>query len=64
MLDNYLWCLEPGGSILTEQAGMDWTVDNDPRWKLRYGDLEALQEKFPVEAWKATGTVYGLRRLR
>lgn len=64
MLDNYLWSLEPGGSILTEQAGMDWTVGNDPRWQLRYGDLEALQDKFPVEAWKATDTVYGLRRLR
>jgi len=64
MLDNYLWCLEPSGSILTEQAGMDWTVGNDPRWRLGYGDLEALQEKFPVEAWKATDTVYGLRRLR
>lgn len=64
MLDNYLWCLEPGGSILTEQTGMDWTVENDPRWRLSYLDLEALQERFPVEVSRITGTVYGMRRVR
>jgi hypothetical protein len=62
MLDNYLWCLRPGGRILTDQRGMDWTVENDPRWQLTYDDLVALGERFPLTAARVTDTVYELRR--
>jgi len=58
MLDNYLWCLRPGGSVLTDQRGMDWTVENDPRWQLCYEDLEALAGRFPVGVRKVTDAVY------
>jgi hypothetical protein len=63
MLDNYLWCLRPGGRILTDQRGMDWTVEDDPRWQLTYEDLVALGERFPLEAARVTDTVYELRRV-
>ncbi|HEV7452061.1 MAG TPA: hypothetical protein VGO16_11875 [Pseudonocardiaceae bacterium] len=58
MLDNYLWCLRPRGLILTDQRGMDWTVDDDPRWKLTFEDLVALERRFPVAVAKVTDTVY------
>ena len=63
MLDNYLWCLRPGGRILTDQRGMDWTVEDDPRWQLTYDDLVALGERFPLRAARVTDTVYELRRV-
>lgn len=62
MLDNYLGCLAPGGAILTDQRGMDFTVEDDPRWKLTYADLVALGEKFPLVASRVTDTVYALTR--
>ena len=58
MFDNYLWCLRPGGRILTDQRGMDWTVDNDPRWQLSFADLVALQRRLPVAVARVTDTVY------
>jgi hypothetical protein len=58
MLDNYLWCIRPRGLILTDQRGMDWTVDDDPRWKLTFEDLVALERRFPVAVAKVTDTVY------
>jgi hypothetical protein len=61
MLDNYLWCMEPGGRILTDQRGMDFTVEDDPRWKLTYDDLVGLQELFPLEVGGVTDTVYELK---
>ena len=61
MLDNYLWCLLPGGRMLTDQRGMDWAVDDDPRWQFTYDDLVALGRRFPVEAAKVTDTVYEIR---
>ncbi|MEA2232282.1 MAG: hypothetical protein QOD83_2098 [Solirubrobacteraceae bacterium] len=61
MLDNYLWCLRPGGRILTDQRGMDWTLENDPRWRLTYDDLVALGQMFPVQAAAVTDTVYEIR---
>jgi hypothetical protein len=61
MLDNYVWCLRPGGRILTDQRGMDWTVEDDPRWQLTYDDLVALSERFPLRAARVTDTVYELR---
>jgi hypothetical protein len=60
MLDNYLWCLRPGGSVWTDQRGMDWTV-GDPRWQLSYEDLEALAGRFPIAVTKVTDTVYRIR---
>lgn len=61
MLDNYLWCMRPGARILTDQRGMDWTVEEDPRWQLSYDDLVALEHLFPVTASAVTDTVYELR---
>jgi hypothetical protein len=61
MLDNYLWCLRPGGRVLTDQQGMDFTVEDDPRWRLTYDDLVALGERFPIEAARVTDTVYEIR---
>ncbi|MBV9730010.1 MAG: hypothetical protein JO309_11515 [Pseudonocardiales bacterium] len=58
MLDNYLWCLRPHGRILTDQRGMDFTVENDPRWQLTFEDLVALERRFPVAVTKITDTVY------
>jgi hypothetical protein len=58
MLDNYLWCLRPRGRILTDQRGMDCTVENDPRWQLTFEDLVALERRFPVAVAKVTDTVY------
>ena len=61
MLDNYLWCLRPGGRILTDQRGMDFTVEQDPQWQLTYDDLVRLGERFPLVAGAVTDTVYELR---
>jgi hypothetical protein len=61
MLDNYIWCLQPGGRVLTDQRGMDFTVEDDPRWQLTYDDLVALGQRFPLEAARVTETVYELR---
>lgn len=63
MLDNYLWCLRPGGRILTDQRGMDWTVEEDPRWQLTFDDLVALGERLPLAAGRLSDTVYELRRV-
>jgi hypothetical protein len=60
MFDNYLWCLRPCGQILTDQRGMDWTVNDDPRWQLTFDDLVALERRFPVTAAKVTDTVYAI----
>ena len=64
MLDNYLGCLAPGGRILTDQRGMDFTVEDDPRWKLTFDDLAALKASFPLAASQVTNTVYALTRSR
>jgi hypothetical protein len=58
MFDNYLWCLRPHGKILTDQRGMDFTVENDPRWQLTFEDLVALERRFPVAVARVTDTVY------
>jgi hypothetical protein len=62
MLDNYVWCLRRGGRILTDQRGMDWTVDDDPGWRLTYDDLAEVGELFSLTAGRITDTVYELRR--
>jgi len=59
MLDNYLWAMKPGGRILTDQRGMDFTVE-EKRWILSYQDLEALEKKLPVRVSRITDTVYSI----
>jgi hypothetical protein len=63
MLDNYIWSLKPGGRILTDQQGMDWVIE-DPRWKLTYQDLLALENKFPVRADRLTDTVFSIQSVK
>jgi hypothetical protein len=60
MLNNYLAVLRPRGIILTDRKGMDWAVD--PRWRLTFEDLAALEAKFPVRARRLTGHVYALEK--
>ena len=52
-----------GRHVLTDQQGMDWTVEDDPRWQLCYEDLEALAGRFPIAVSKVTDTVYRIRGL-
>jgi len=61
MLDNYLWCMRPGARILTDQRGMGFTVEEDPRWELTFDDLVGLETLFPLKATALTDTVYELR---
>ena len=61
MLDNYLGAMEPGGQILTDQHGMDFTVEEN-RWLLSFDDLRGLEEKFPVRVSRIEGTVYSIVR--
>lgn len=63
MLDNYIRSLKPGGSILTDQRGMDWVIE-DPRWQLTYDDLLALESKFPVKAGRLTETVFSIQAIK
>jgi hypothetical protein len=63
MFDNYVWCLGHQGRILTDQGGMDWTVDDDPRWQLSYDDLVAIGARFRLTVARVTDTVYELRRM-
>jgi len=63
MLDNYIWSSKPGGQILTDQQGMDWVIE-DPRWKLTYQDLLALENKFPVRVGRITDTVFSIRAVK
>lgn len=62
MLDNFLWALEPGGEILTDQYGLDWACF-DPGFTMTYEDLASLAGKFPVDVSKVTDKVYSLRSL-
>lgn len=63
MLDNYIWSLKSGGRILTDQQGMDWVIE-DPRWRLNYQDLLALEKKFPVKAGRITDTVFSIQAVK
>ncbi|HEY6345999.1 MAG TPA: hypothetical protein VIY49_31310 [Bryobacteraceae bacterium] len=60
MFDNYLGAMRPAGRILTDQQGMDWTVE-DRRWALHYEDLQGLESRFPVSVTRVTDTVYSIR---
>ena len=62
MLDNYLWAMKPGGQILTDQRGMEWTV-SEKSWVLRYEDLHALENKFPIRASRVNETVFSIRSI-
>ena len=62
MFENYRWCLRPGGRILTDQRGMDWTADGDPRRLLSYDDLDALGALFGLVTARVNDTVYEVCR--
>jgi hypothetical protein len=62
MLNNYVLLLKPGGQILTHEKGMNWAA-GDPRWKLVFADLKALEVKFPLRASYETDGVYSLTKL-
>lgn len=57
MWNTYLDALRPDGKILTHQRGMDWTFA-DPRWRLGYDDLVALEAKLPVRVSRLGEKVY------
>jgi hypothetical protein len=63
MLDNYIWSSKQDGQILTDQQGMDWVIE-DPRWKLTYQDLLALENKFPVRVGRITDMVFSIRAVK
>jgi hypothetical protein len=62
MLDNYLWSLKPNGKILTDQRGMNWSI-NDHGWILTYADLVGLEDKFPVKVSQITPVVYAIEAI-
>ena len=62
MLESYLWCLRPGGKVLTDQRGMDWAL-SDPSFILDFSDLEALAETLPIKVSRETDMVYALEFL-
>jgi hypothetical protein len=62
MLDNYLWSLKPNGKILTDQRGMNWSI-NDRGWILTYADLVGLEDKFPVKVSQITPVVYAIEAI-
>jgi hypothetical protein len=63
MFDAYLTLLAPGGRILTDLVGMQWSA-GDARWKLTFDDLVRLERKLPVVASRITDKVYALTSLR
>jgi hypothetical protein len=60
MFETYLHLLKPGGSILTEQSGMDWVID-DPRWRLSYSDLMEISSMFSAQIAKCTDSIYAIQ---
>jgi hypothetical protein len=61
MWNTYLDALRPDGKILTHQRGMDWTFA-DPRWRLGYDDLVALEAKLPVRVSRLGEKVYAIAK--
>jgi cyclopropane fatty-acyl-phospholipid synthase-like methyltransferase len=61
MLASYARLLRPGGLILTDRVGMQWTYRNGPM-QLRFEDLEAIARSFPFTAQRISGDVFALRR--
>jgi len=61
MWNTYLDALRPGGKILTHQRGMGWTFA-DPRWRLGYDDLVALEAKLPVRVSRLGEKVYAIAK--
>lgn len=62
MFDNYLACLSPGGRILTDQEGMDWTATGSDDWCLSFDDLGSLVEPLGLVVRPVTALVYELVR--
>ena len=63
MFSSYRLMLRPGGSILTDRQGMEWTV-NDAKWKLTESDLETVATRFNLTLSKTTEWVYELTKPR
>lgn len=61
MFETYLHLLNPGGSILTEQSGMNWVID-DPRWQLSYSDLVDVGTMFSARVFKCTDSIYAVQK--
>lgn len=61
MLDTYCDLLGPGGLLLTDAAGLDWCY-GDGAMKLDFDDLQALGERYPLEALRLSAQVFALRR--
>jgi hypothetical protein len=61
MFETYLHLLKPGGSILTDQSGMDWVID-DPRWQLSFSDLVEISTMFSAQVSKCTDSIYAIQK--
>jgi hypothetical protein len=61
MIETYLHLLKPGGSILTDQSGMDWVID-DPRWQLSFSDLVEIGTMFSAQVSKCTDSIYAIQK--
>lgn len=63
MFDAYLALLKPGGRILTDRAGMQWSA-GDARFRLSFEDLLKLERKLPVAVSRVTDLVFALTSTR
>ncbi|MBX3440018.1 MAG: hypothetical protein KF861_21185, partial [Planctomycetaceae bacterium] len=62
MLSSYTALLRPGGVILSDVVGLDWTTQpNDPRWKLTAEEWFALGRFFGLKDVRYTDYVVGLK---
>lgn len=62
MFSSYRAMLAPGGSILTDEQGMQWTA-GDPRWRMSFADLKSVSEAFQLRASRMTELVYSMTRI-
>jgi hypothetical protein len=61
MFSSYRLMLRPGGSILTDRQGMEWTA-SDPRFRISEEDLNALALTFGLTCQSVTDHVLSLTR--
>jgi hypothetical protein len=59
MFSNYRLMLKPGGQILTDQQGMEWSA-GDPKWRLRISDLVEIARRFSMNVVRHTETVFAM----
>jgi hypothetical protein len=60
MFENYRWCLDVAGWILTDRTGMDWTVDANAEWQLSPEELAEIARPFGFTTHRLGDQVYGL----